>query len=361
LSPAEIAAALGEPVGAVAYHVRRLEDAGLVEFVEQRRDRGSTEHFFTAPHGLTISDEEWRTLSILERRAVIAGGLGRLGPSLGLATARDGFARAGAHVEVVRVQINADRWHAAASEFATALDEIERAGDEAKFRAYEAGVAVRPGAAVLMLFMPPPRSSSEVRGGLRRTPVDLADSRVANAISHPLRAEIFRLLLDREASPSGMSKILDAPIANTSYHVHQLVKLGLVELTHRRDRGGAIEHYYAASVTPTILHDEWHVRIADTNAARATGLLVSAAREGGFDADGIHSTRTSFLADDEAWERVEAALRSARARLSALGSAGDLTNDTGTPRAAACGITMLFEPGHASPASNPAAASGSPS
>src|SRR3954453_18140561 len=47
-SPKEIADALGLPVANVAYHVRELEKAGLIELVEKRKRRGATEHFYLA-------------------------------------------------------------------------------------------------------------------------------------------------------------------------------------------------------------------------------------------------------------------------------------------------------------------------
>jgi len=47
-SPREIADRLDHPVGNVSYHVRVLEELGLVEIVEEEAVRGSVAHYFKA-------------------------------------------------------------------------------------------------------------------------------------------------------------------------------------------------------------------------------------------------------------------------------------------------------------------------
>jgi DNA-binding transcriptional ArsR family regulator len=46
VSATRLAEILGRTVGSVAYHVRQLEDAGVVSFVEKGRVQGALEHFF---------------------------------------------------------------------------------------------------------------------------------------------------------------------------------------------------------------------------------------------------------------------------------------------------------------------------
>ncbi|MFL5899758.1 MAG: ArsR/SmtB family transcription factor [Solirubrobacterales bacterium] len=46
ISASEAAVALGEPLGTVAYHVRVLHTAGLIELVSEERKRGSIESFY---------------------------------------------------------------------------------------------------------------------------------------------------------------------------------------------------------------------------------------------------------------------------------------------------------------------------
>jgi DNA-binding transcriptional ArsR family regulator len=45
-SPKGIAAALGAPLATVAYHVRQLADAGVIELARTRQRRGALEHYY---------------------------------------------------------------------------------------------------------------------------------------------------------------------------------------------------------------------------------------------------------------------------------------------------------------------------
>lgn len=46
ISPRELAAALGEPLSNVSYHVRVLAQCGAVQLVRTRPARGSMQHFY---------------------------------------------------------------------------------------------------------------------------------------------------------------------------------------------------------------------------------------------------------------------------------------------------------------------------
>lgn len=61
-SPAEIARELGESVGKVAYHVKKLVDYECAELVSTRQVRGATEHFYRATEQHLIDTEEWEDL-----------------------------------------------------------------------------------------------------------------------------------------------------------------------------------------------------------------------------------------------------------------------------------------------------------
>jgi DNA-binding transcriptional ArsR family regulator len=48
VSPSDLAVALGEPLGVVAYHFRVLHTVGLIELVSTERRRGSLQSFYRA-------------------------------------------------------------------------------------------------------------------------------------------------------------------------------------------------------------------------------------------------------------------------------------------------------------------------
>jgi DNA-binding transcriptional ArsR family regulator len=67
----------------------------------------------------------------------------------------------------------------------------------------------------------------------------------ARAVSHPIRAEIIRLLREGDVSPARASERLDnAPLGTVAYHFRTLERLGVVEVANQTQRRGAIEHTY---------------------------------------------------------------------------------------------------------------------
>lgn len=77
-----------------------------------------------------------------------------------------------------------------------------------------------------------------------RRDVDLTDIRIIQALAHPLRASILAELDRGQASPTVLSRRLAAPLGTVSYHVRVLAELGLISLTAKTPRRGAIEHHY---------------------------------------------------------------------------------------------------------------------
>jgi helix-turn-helix protein len=70
---------------------------------------------------------------------------------------------------------------------------------------------------------------------------------LARANTHPLRISILEVLgMDggRILSPSDLSYELRTPLSNVNYHVTELRRTGLVELTGERPVRGATEHFY---------------------------------------------------------------------------------------------------------------------
>lgn len=55
------------PVGDVSYHVRTLKDAEIIELVDERPVRGSTEHFYRARGRALVDVEGYEAMSIEDR------------------------------------------------------------------------------------------------------------------------------------------------------------------------------------------------------------------------------------------------------------------------------------------------------
>ncbi|HET9198679.1 MAG TPA: helix-turn-helix domain-containing protein [Solirubrobacterales bacterium] len=144
------------------------------------------------------------------------------------------------------------------------------------------------------------------------------------AMSHPLRASILRILVERTASPAEMARELDEELSNVSYHTKQLVGFECAELVSTRPVRGALEHFYRATERHLIDTEEWE----ELDPVMAEGLvcefmqkilddfIVSAkARLVGGDKD-FHLTRTPLVLDGEGLQ--EALEVHERARLEIL-------------------------------------------
>ena len=71
-----------------------------------------------------------------------------------------------------------------------------------------------------------------------------ATSNRIKAMSHPLRAEAFRLIRDRgPMSPTQVARVLEADRKDVSYHIRKLKEFNCVEEVDHRIVRGAVEHF----------------------------------------------------------------------------------------------------------------------
>jgi hypothetical protein len=97
------------------------------------------------------------------------------------------------------------------------------------------------------------------------------------AMAHPLRADAFKVLTQREASPSQIVRELRLPkskLADVNYHVKHLVELGCAEVVGERPgRGGRPATIYKATERSIIELGEWE-RFREENPALADHILT---------------------------------------------------------------------------------------
>jgi DNA-binding transcriptional ArsR family regulator len=147
------------------------------------------------------------------------------------------------------------------------------------------------------------------------------------AMSHPLRARVLRLLVERGVmSPNELARALKAELSDVSYHVRSLEKLECIELVKTRPVRGAVEHFYRASELHLIDTDEWEEldsmvagdlvcefmqRILDDFvASRKAGIV-------GGDKD-FHITRTPMILDPEGIQEGMEAFENCRLEMVAI-------------------------------------------
>lgn len=127
------------------------------------------------------------------------------------------------------------------------------------------------------------------------------------AMSHPLRATILRILVERTASPAEISRELDEELSNVSYHTKQLVEFECAELVSTRPVRGALEHFYRATERHLLVMEEWEeldpIMAEDLVCEFMQKILddfVASARAGIIGSDeNFHLTRTPLVLDDE--------------------------------------------------------------
>jgi predicted transcriptional regulator len=78
------------------------------------------------------------------------------------------------------------------------------------------------------------------------------------AMSHPLRAEAFRLIrVNGPTSPAAIARELEADTKAVSYHVRKLREFDCVELVDIKVTRGTVEHFYTATEHNMIDTEEW--------------------------------------------------------------------------------------------------------
>jgi hypothetical protein len=157
---------------------------------------------------------------------------------------------------------------------------------------------------------------------------------------------------NRVASPTEIAAELGAGLSNTSYHVRQLMVAKLIRLVKRRQVRGAIEHYYTATVRPTITDTGWAQmpeivkrRYLGGKIAQIGKEVATAAGQGGFDRPEMHLTRTSMRVTPDQWKKAAKILERALEEIEQLGSEGaaPAAGASGDDEFHAIAVMMLFE------------------
>ena len=145
---------------------------------------------------------------------------------------------------------------------------------------------------------------------------EFLETRLAKALSHPLRPRILQILqLRGEASPQQVANELGERLGNVAYHMRILKDHGCVELVRTEPRRGAIEHYYRAIIAPYIDDEQWEqlpVAIRRQLSGQTLGQVMrgiaDAARHGGFDSAGAHVARVRLELDRQGWAELSDAV-----------------------------------------------------
>jgi DNA-binding transcriptional ArsR family regulator len=131
------------------------------------------------------------------------------------------------------------------------------------------------------------------------------DTRLAKALSHPLRQRLLMAYTGRVLSPSQVAAELGASLGDVSYHTKQLLAHGCIELVEAvRGRGG-VKHYYRATVPYEVADRDWRAlspalrrRLVEPIVAAIVDDIAEAAGAGAFDTEDVHVSRTPLRLDE---------------------------------------------------------------
>jgi DNA-binding transcriptional ArsR family regulator len=152
-SPKEIAAAVGKPIGNVAYHIRELMEAGMVMLVEEKKRGGATEHFYLAT---TIDDETSGRLDPGHRALLASQGLHLIIADASQAVESGTlYSRPDTQMARIPLRVDEEGWREIRDLYVAALDAALAAAARSAARLEEQGDEGLRALAVAMLFEMP--------------------------------------------------------------------------------------------------------------------------------------------------------------------------------------------------------------
>jgi DNA-binding transcriptional ArsR family regulator len=169
-SPVILAAKLAQPLGTIAYHVRTLNDLGLLKLVSTRQRRGATEHYYRTKAHPRFTDEAWAQLDTVSKQRVLTALLSKAHDYASRAAAAGGFDAADAHFTTTPLKLDADGWRRLAKATKTWLEQTAQIEHDAAERlAKDPHSAIDVGLVILLFEAlpfsadPPPSNGSEGR------------------------------------------------------------------------------------------------------------------------------------------------------------------------------------------------------
>ena len=170
-SPNQLAGWLGASLGTVAYHVRTLEQLGLIELVDETRVRGAVEHHYRARKRPSVRAEDWAQAPPIAKQAAVGSSLDVIAEYARASAAAGGFDRPDAQLRRALVRLDAKGFAQLSKACQKLLEQAEKIETAAAARIAEdphAADVVEAGLGV-MLFNAVQLSGAEV--GERRQSV----------------------------------------------------------------------------------------------------------------------------------------------------------------------------------------------
>jgi DNA-binding transcriptional ArsR family regulator len=109
-SPSEAAERLGEPLGNVAYHTKRLVEHGVLELIGTSPGRGGVKHTYRATVRYELEDDTWIELPVSLRGSLAGRAISEIGCDVAAGAAAGGFGDDDVHVSRVNLALDDRGW-----------------------------------------------------------------------------------------------------------------------------------------------------------------------------------------------------------------------------------------------------------
>lgn len=169
-SPAVLGPKLGVPVSRVAYHVRLLNELGLIELVSTRQRRGAVEHFYKTCQHPRFTDEAWGNLDLVSKQRVLTGLLESAHEYAMRSAAAGGFDESDAHFTTTRMKLDGEGWRQIAELAKLWLEEVAAVEADAAARIAEDPHTAIDAGLVIQFFKAVPFSSPAATAPARARP-----------------------------------------------------------------------------------------------------------------------------------------------------------------------------------------------
>jgi hypothetical protein len=138
------------------------------------------------------------------------------------------------------------------------------------------------------------------------------DELVAHVVKHPIRIDALAVFNERVASPNEIANLLEENVSKVGHHVKELHEAGCIELVDTKQRRGAVEHFYRASLRPNISDAEW-AKLSESARREISALVfqtivaevLGSLRAGKFDArPNRHLSWRVLSLDERGWAEL---------------------------------------------------------
>ena len=123
-SAVELARILDADIGVVAYHVRKLNQLGLIELVRETRVRGAIQRHYRAFERPRVSDDAWEQAPPVAKQAAVDAALQQIYDYGRASNAAGGFDRRNAHITRTALRLDPQGWDELAASLRRVLEDV---------------------------------------------------------------------------------------------------------------------------------------------------------------------------------------------------------------------------------------------